>query len=930
MKGKQLLKEFKQAPWLSQNEIEQLIENIEYITIDDLLKLLDILLNDKKYGSDPWKNKMRLAVFSRLAEMALDKRLFTPYVRALKQANSPLRSILLRLIQKINYAPEHGELCLLLNERDSSLRHAVAEILKKIAGRGAVEILSKMVLRPDFLGASEALAILVNIGGHTSIPLLEQILRTGKPSLKLEALQYLSSTQYMAKNIPAACRAIAIAFDDSSEKIFKAALRSLGQIGTEGIYFNYAERFLNSSKFHIFHAALMGLKNYNSPRTMTFLEEKLRSASERVCFAILEVLEEIGDEKILPPLVKALGHKHISVRTRAGEVLARLGKSGKIELSKTVLWLLRSKDSNVRRMAVDLARSVPDPHGEFWPKLLTFLHDEDWWVRERVIDALMAMAGRQLTRYMVEYLSDSSDIIRRFAVDVLNKLADPKAVGALVRTAQNDSDWWVREKALEGLAILKDPKTIPYIIDIMNNNPELQWSCIEALQEMKAIEAAPHVAKLLSSPSSDIRLMALEFLKTLQVIDQAPKLIPLLEDPEPEIRKKARMILHSWELRAAHGALANETLALTPLAQLLLAMLQIGGEDLILAPNRKGFVKRLGKVVPLSDHIFTDEQIRALIMPHLSTTQLAALESLEEIDFSYEIPEKSLRFRANVFFQYGGLSAVFRAIKGNLANFESLGLPSIVSTFGDLKNGLIVIGGPTGSGKSTTLGAIIDYINRTSNRHIISMEDPIEIVHPSKKGLVNQREIGTHTSSFQSALRSTLRQDPDVILVGEMRDLATISFAITVAETGHLVFGTLHTVSADTTIDRLLNVFPTNQQDQIRAMLSQNLRAVVCQYLLKRKDNRGRILATEIMINNDAIANMIRKGKHYQIPSVISTSRDQGMRLMDQSLKELYDAGLVSGKEVFVKARNKKDFEQLAEEDDSSREPQLVVGTIAQ
>ena len=273
-------------------------------------------------------------------------------------------------------------------------------------------------------------------------------------------------------------------------------------------------------------------------------------------------------------------------------------------------------------------------------------------------------------------------------------------------------------------------------------------------------------------------------------------------------------------------------------------------------------------------------------MPHLSIIQIAELEKLSEIDFSYEITEKELRFRANIFLQYGGLSAVFRAIEGKLADFKSLGLPQIVSTFGDLKDGLIVIGGPTGSGKSTTLGAIIDYINRTSNRHIISMEDPIEIVHPSKKGLVNQREIGTHTSSFQNALRSTLRQDPDVILTGEMRDLATISFAITVAETGHLVFGTLHTVSADTTVDRLLNVFPTNQQEQVRSMLSQNLRAVVCQYLLKKKQG-GRCLAAEVMLNNDAIANMIRKNKQYQIPSVIATSREQGMQQMDQALRQL-------------------------------------------
>jgi len=205
----------------------------------------------------------------------------------------------------------------------------------------------------------------------------------------------------------------------------------------------------------------------------------------------------------------------------------------------------------------------------------------------------------------------------------------------------------------------------------------------------------------------------------------------------------------------------------------------------------------------------------------------------------------------------------------------------------------------------------VNYINRNYNRHIISLEDPIEVTHAPVKSLINQREIGTHTLSFGNALRATLREDPNVILVGELRDLPTIAFAVTAAETGHLVFGTVHTVSADTTVDRLINAFPARQQEQVRSMLAESLRAVVCQYLLRHKDGVSRCLALEIMLNNDAISALIRKGKAYQIPSVVATSRELGMQLMDTDLTRLYKEGKVSAEEVYVKARSKKDFESL-------------------
>jgi twitching motility protein PilT len=296
----------------------------------------------------------------------------------------------------------------------------------------------------------------------------------------------------------------------------------------------------------------------------------------------------------------------------------------------------------------------------------------------------------------------------------------------------------------------------------------------------------------------------------------------------------------------------------------------------------------------------------------LSAQQVDDLAQLRDVDLSYRVPFDGSRFRANIFRQIHGVAAVFRVVRGHIPGLDELGLPPVVRALGELPNGLVLVGGPTGSGKSTTLAALIDRINRTSARHIITFEDPIEVVHPRAKGLVNQRELGTHTRSFGAALRATLREDPDVILVGEMRDLATISFAVSVAETGHLVLGTVHTVSADTTLDRLVNAFPAGSQDQVRAMLASSLRAVVCQYLLPRADGRGRVLAAEVMVNNDAVANLIRKGKAHQLPAVITTSRAEGMQSMDAELLRLYNNSVITAETAYSKARNKKEFEALA------------------
>ena len=304
--------------------------------------------------------------------------------------------------------------------------------------------------------------------------------------------------------------------------------------------------------------------------------------------------------------------------------------------------------------------------------------------------------------------------------------------------------------------------------------------------------------------------------------------------------------------------------------------------------------------VPALDHTAVHDMVYDI----MSDGQRKVYEETLECDFSFEIPNLA-RFRVNAFNHQRGSGAVFRTIPSKILTLEELNCPAIFKEIADTPRGLCLVTGPTGSGKSTTLAAMIDYINDKEFGHILTVEDPIEFVHTSKKCLINQREVGPHTLSFNNALRSALREDPDVILVGEMRDLETIRLALTAAETGHMVFGTLHTSSAAKTIDRIIDVFPAAEKEMVRSMLSESLRAVISQTLLKTKDEQGRVAAHEIMIGTPAIRNLIREAKIPQMYSAIQTGQNVGMQTLDQNLQDLVKRNVVSANEARAKAANK-------------------------
>lgn len=849
--SKELVQTIRAATWRNPAEASALAASSADVDASAILQVLE-LLQHKALVADVEKHALRRQAFVALVQRHPDESLFRPFVRALRGSPADVRAALVDLLPRVVGAGDPAELLDLVRAPEPEIRAAVARAL-------------------------------------------------GDPHLANRAL-------------PQVARALAQAVKDPVESVATAALVSLGQVAGEAEYLAAATPLLDGKNVKLAVTAIEGLRRFPNERTAALLDKKLAAGPNALRFAALGVVEAAGHDALLGTAVKALAHPHLAVRNRATEVMSSLARSGRVEVGRTIVWLLRSADVSLRRMAAEVLRAVPDPHGELWPKLVSSLRDDDWWVRERVMDALVELAGRGLSRYMVAWLGDSSDVVRRFALSVLLRLKDPETIGALVHTAHNDTDWWAREKAIEVIAEFKDARAVPTLVEIMQRSPELQLACVLALKHIDPATAAPHVLPLAQSPDADVRMAVLKLVEELNDASHAALAEALANDPDPGVQRQARAVLGRFSVVLESDATVPGVQPVlvgdsTPLDALLVRLVESGGDDLILAADRRAFMKRHGSVVPLTEAAIAADRVAALLTPLLSTALAARFEQKKDVDFSYVIKSTGSRFRVNMFRQRGGLSAVFHAVRGTVPLLERLGLPPLVASWCNFKNGLVLIAGPTASGKSTTLAAILDAINRKSSRHIISIEDPIEVLHTPKLSLVNQREVGTHTRSFAAALRSALREDPDVLMIGEMRDQATISLALTAAETGHLVFGTINTTSSDQAIERVINSFPRSQQEQARSSLADVLRAVVCQALVRGRDGQSRHVAAEVLVNNEAVANLIRKGKAMQIPSIIATAAEAGMQTLEQDLGRLIKSGAVDADDAAARARNKRDLE---------------------
>ena len=419
---------------------------------------------------------------------------------------------------------------------------------------------------------------------------------------------------------------------------------------------------------------------------------------------------------------------------------------------------------------------------------------------------------------------------------------------------------------------------------------------VEQPVEQAPVQAAPPVAEPVAQPAA-----------TPVAAESQPAVPAAAEAPAPDLPPAAGEEGVVAEAAAVHHGHDSEI----NLDEILVHMLEVKASDLHLTENAPPMVRVQGDLQPVPGYGALDStQLQQAIYAILTDRQKQRFEEDRELDLAYELPGAA-RFRVNVMQQQGSVGAVLRTIPWDILPLSALRMPEVLSDFADLPRGLVLVTGPTGSGKSTTLAAIIDQANRTRHGHILTVEDPIEFVHPHRNCVVNQREVGQDTLSFQDALKHALRQDPDIILVGEMRDLETISIALTAAETGHLVFGTLHTSSAGSTIDRIIDVFPADQQSQIRTQLAGSIQGVVCQTLCKTEDGAGRVAATEVMIATPAVRNLIREGKLMSIPSALQTGAKYGMHTLNQSLAGLVQDGSISYEMAREKASDLAELNQL-------------------
>jgi twitching motility protein PilT len=372
--------------------------------------------------------------------------------------------------------------------------------------------------------------------------------------------------------------------------------------------------------------------------------------------------------------------------------------------------------------------------------------------------------------------------------------------------------------------------------------------------------------------------------------------------------------------QAARPVVRSRSLEETHLDDLLRLVVEKGGSDLHLCVGVPPIIRIDGQLTPAPFDRITPQESQRMVYDILTDEQIQRFESTLELDCSYSLAKIS-RFRVNVFKDKGTIASAFRVIPTRIPTLEELNLPRVLGDLSRKKRGLILVTGPTGSGKSTTLAAMINQINQERSEHIITVEDPIEYLHNHGRSIINQRELGMDTKAFQNALRASLREDPDVILVGEMRDLETIHLAVTAAETGHLVFATLHTNNAAQTVDRMVDVFPPGQQEQIRFQLSNNLEAVLCQQLVPKAGGPGRVCAMEIMTCTPAVRNLIREAKAHQITSAIQTSANVGMQTMDQCLRDLYQRGAITFEEALSRAMQPEELKKMIQTPEAAAAP---------
>ena len=651
----------------------------------------------------------------------------------------------------------------------------------------------------------------------------------------------------------------------------------------------------------------------DSARVASIALQALDDEDEDIRFRAIQVLSKYPAETQVAPLLKHCRNDSHRVQDAAIAALGPLLASSQ-GWNDEVLPLLSDANPKVRELASRII-ATQQP-GRIADAFLRTFQNTYGPAKDRAVEALRELGPAFIRAFLDrDHTADpgASALAASIAVTIRSPEAVPHCIGFL-----SSEDWWLRDRAAMSLAEIRDETALPHLLKMLQD-PESNLSAAAALGTWGTPKALPGLLEAYKRPDS-LKDFRLEILEAFARIED-PRVMPLLQkivqvDPEPLVKEKAARILAqrsglSPGQAAGTRAFAPVDFAANPkptMSDLLRHARAMGASDLHLSTGTVPQLRLNGHLGPLPLPAPTSEQVEGWLSPLLTDGRRERLEERRQLDFCHKDPELG-RFRTNLFYQRKGLSAVFRLVPYDIPNLTDIRLPESLWEITTFSQGLILVTGPAGCGKTTTLAALVDRINETQRGHILTVEDPIEYVHTNKESLVNQREIPAHTRSFAKALRQSLREDPDVILVGEMRDLETISLAITASETGHLVLATLHTTTAPSTVDRIINAFPPDQQGQIRQMVADSLKAVISQSLLPRRDGSGRVAAYEILRNTPAVAGLIRDAKTFQIPTAIQTGAASGMILMDGALLQLVQDGVVEPRVAYDRALRKEAFE---------------------
>lgn len=681
----------------------------------------------------------------------------------------------------------------------------------------------------------------------------------------------------------------------------------------------YLERALTDAPPAIRLPALQKLLAERPAAAQVDLLLKLATDEDgRVAGSALEAVSKLQDPRLLELMLDRLGKGDGNTRELARNWLRASAARNPAELRARMIELLAAGEEGTRHACVEIVLAT-GPHDEVLTQILMFCRNLVGWLRTRILETLRGF-GEIIFRPACALLSHPDPEVRTAALVLAENFSDPRLVTPVTEMLK-DPDWWLRITACDTLGRLKDERAVPALVAALED-ADTRWAAIDALAMIGSQLALRSLVQTLRDPRAEIRL---ELVRAFSRFTDA-RLVPLLvqvkeKDTSSEVRTRASEVLRDMQGRlqmtvddAEKGTASVMSTSMTkPIDRLLAQIREQNCSDLHLTVGEPPFVRTNGKLVRMGDVApMSAASTEAAVFSLLNERQAATLREVGELDFCYAIPEVG-RYRVNAFNQRLGWCAAFRVIPNLPPTFASLRIPGRLTELLDYHQGIILISGPAGCGKSTTLAALVNLINETKADHVITLEDPIEFVHPVKSSLVNQREVGTHTGSFARALRAALREDPDVIIVGEMRDAETVRLALTAAETGHLVIGTLHTTSAYATIDRMIKSFPPEEQAQVRMALSESMKYVVCQSLLPRKDGMGRVAMFEVLKGTMPISTLIRENKLHQIPTMMQLGRQFGMQTVDQALVELVQAGLISGEAAWRRAEKPEDFEVFCE-----------------